>query len=344
MTEKLITEAFQRQAERAPDGGRVLAALHAAERAHDTRRTWLRRSALAMAAAAVVAAIAVPVSLLGGESDGNSGNTGAPANPPTVRPAPGATAMPFRPTIIPNGFTERMRWAGGPNGEWGRLWSDQPRTDAPGYPSVQLWYGPRTSLAHLPDASHTVEDVTIKGAPGKLVEDRRTNGRTVDLYWYPLPDKQFKLMLSNVDTARKIATGADDPVTLDPSAALDPVLAAGWLPPGTRQGQMTVIGYPGRTEITMDGRAGPTDLGPAAVTMRVTDQSQPPVSNGDPVLVRGSEGRYTEVAAVRHLVVRLPDSRWLLVSTSERYSREDLVRVADGLTIQPSPSFGWLTR
>lgn len=328
-TEKLIVEAFERQADRAPDGHRVLAALRAAP-VRPTRKLP-RTGVFALATAAAVAAVSVPF-IVSGNREATPAAPPAPwANNP--RP-PGATPIDYRPAWLPEGFTEQRRGLGESPGEWNRYW----RRDAPmscgGRPEVVTMSG--GPMGPFP-AADSYKPVDINGHPGQIALGSAAEGRDheASVVWWPAPGTQLSVHVVRVKSASEVALTIARSVTPDDQMSVSAPFTFGWLPGGVRPGSSDVGNLCGELA------AHHTAPGPGkGLTVQLVDHEvEASAGSPEPVTVRGRQGTYNR----GELVVAVEDGTWLRILGPA--DKDALVRMADSLVInpeatRPQPWFG----
>ena len=315
-TETLIRESLDRLAARAPDGRAVHEALaRAGQRPRGTAR-------LALVAAAVVALV---VGIVAG--------TQLLTTPDPV-PAAGRPVLTYGPGWLPDGFTERYREGG------------------PGItPQVRRWFAGPASITLLtystadPEWSQAAlkissirDQVLVHGRVAMLTG----SGGGAELTWQVDDEHVLCATIAGIPDARAVAQRFADAVTAEP-VGVRGELRFGPLPSGLAERSAAVKGSgPGdaSTELTAADPARPS----IPVVHAVVGPDPPGVAGAAPVTVRGSGGFFVAPDNERTamVAVRLPSGRWLRV-TGPRPEAE-LVAIADGVQLDPSPDYHWLGR
>lgn len=344
-TEKLIRDAFVRQAERAPDREMILAGLRAPGPTRAAPQ-WPRRGALTLAATGVIAAVTVPVVLFTGDDNAAGPATGTecqPAEP--VVDGRRQFLVGYSPTWVPDGLAP-----------FGLLLGVLPATDdLAGYDRTQRsWNGPsgimtfqwRQTAEPLPAGT----PVDINGHEA-IVEERNQMGR-LRVVWRPAPDQLFVVgLLSNPGPQGRPLLGTDDLLrtarSVGPDCRIVPSIGDfGWLPDNVwlteEQAQVNEASGWESHVIARDPTAG-RDRGMIA-TVHATEPEADP--SAEPIEVRGTTGRYFEHVEGGVLQVELDDGRWLEVYGFgwEGIDQQAIVRAAEELVIWPTPDYDWLGR
>lgn len=313
-TETLIRESLDHLAARAPDGDAIRNALAGRQRRPASR--------LALVAASVVLLV---VGVVFG--------TQLLTRPDQV-PAAGPTVLGYTPGWLPDGFTEQYR-EGGPG------ITPQVRRWFAGSGSITLlafstadpeWSQAAIKIASLPD------QVVVRGRVGMVTGA----GGDAQLTWLADDEHVLCAALAGIPDARAVAERIADSVTAEP-VGVHGELRFGPLPRGLAERSAVVKGTgPGdaSTELTA---ADPAQ--PSIPTVRVTASARAPGVNGAaPVTVRGGPGFFVAPKNGRDAMVaiKLPSGRWLTVSGPR--PEAELVAVADGVQLDPSPDYRWLGR
>ncbi|GAA2849706.1 hypothetical protein Acy02nite_00270 [Actinoplanes cyaneus] len=363
MIEDLVRTAQERQADRAVPAERLLAALP--QRAAGARR---RRQfgvlGAAMAAAAVVVAVTVPVVALRGSVPEPAVVADAPSLSPGVLVTPtgaaqlGMIAIRYGPAWIPSGFSESIRQAdsAGPSGQsLTRVWKKQAGAGDP-------WSGASIALTirtEVVDPARTLDTsgqkVDINGAEGWF-SPSRGDGKAA-LAWVAGYDTVLMISTSHVEViAADLLRMAR---SVGPALALTSVpVLLGWLPDGWETGGVTISGPSAaawRYEITA-GRSPVASPGPeksvadsSSVSVVVGTVTEAP-AGGEKLTVRGRPARHpvrTDAAGhgLTYLVVDLGQGR-VMTLTGEGITLGDLTRIAEQAALPPigftPKDLGWL--
>ncbi|GIJ63423.1 hypothetical protein [Virgisporangium aurantiacum] len=369
MTDNLLREALQRQADRAPDPDRVRAALP--RRA--ARRTRRRYGSLAggLVAAAALAAFAVPVLALddapaprgaGPAAEMSSSASAGPA-------APAAVGLRYRPTWLPAGLTERSRSVPlGPDFGYDgpvRFWK---RSDAgAGFDmgGSRLEFGAVDAENGADQFGDYGQAVDINGRPGRL-SPAPGDGKS-SLHW--LIDPQTVIFIHNVEAGVSDA----DLLRIARSVQPDPGQVAvpmrfGWLPTGmapklaqfagdsadrwqlelTAYGKIPGASPPPTSEKDVKEGGQDPDRGIYARLGRSTDAPDGGESitvAGRParIVIRDIEGPKPMPFQHVYVVVELASGLKLTVSSVlPDVSRDDLLATAAAIEVGPGPDLGWL--
>jgi hypothetical protein len=327
-TEQLISEAFERQADRAPDGHRIMAALR--ER---PARKLTRTGVLALVAAAVVAAVAVPVVILTSGRDAAPAAQSAPA--PAPRP-PGGTPIDYRPAWLPDGLLELRRGLGPTPQEWSRYWRGGPPEACDSRPEVvELRSGPEGPFP--PDLPENLyRPIDVNGHPGHIagLGAVGTPSSQAVVVWRPEPGTQLAVYVLRVPNAVEVALRVARSVTTDQEASVSAPFTLGWRPDGIGPGYSDTGEI--CDEIASYHAPGPEQgLTVQLRAEKVTTAPGPP----ERVFTRGRLGTYSN----GELVVRLEDGTWLRILGPT--NKDVLVKVANSLVIhaeatRPQPWHG----
>jgi hypothetical protein len=326
-TEALLRDGLNRLATRAPDGNEVRNAL---ARAESTRRRPVALM-LAVAAAVMVAAVGVPTIVHGLASDSSGDNSSA------AMPANGQ-ALQFRPTWLPDGFTEQYREVSPGSRTQIRRW----RQGQVGAAEITLstfsaqdpeWSGTALKIAALPD------QIVVGGRVGMVSGESATSAT---LTWMPNSSQVLQLKVTSVpgarDAGQRIADSVGSGVT-----PLRSELAFGPLPPGLMPMSSLVEGL-SPTDGDSSVKAA-TTARPTVPALRADVSSRAPqLQNAADVVVRGRPGHYLPSTEPDDpaVAVQLANGRWLVVSGA--FTQAELVAVANAVTVDPSPDYSWIGR
>jgi hypothetical protein len=326
-TEALLRDGLSRLATRAPAGNEVRNAL---ARAESTRRRPVALM-LAVAAAVMVVAVGAPAVVHGLTSDSPADNASA------AMPANGLVLQ-FRPGWLPDGFTEQYREVGPGSRTQIRRW----RQGQVGSAEVTLatfsaqdpdWSGTALKIATLPD------QIIVGGRVGMVSDETPTSAV---LTWMPNSSQVLQLKLSGVPGARDAGQRIADSVR----AGVTPLrseLEFGPLPPGLTQMSSLTEGLS-----PADGDSGveaSTTARPTVIALRADISPRAPqLQNAADVVVRGRTGHYLPSIKPDDpaVAVQLASGRWLVVSGA--LTQSELVAVADGVAVDPSPDYSWIGR
>lgn len=329
----VIREAVRRQETLAVDPDRIWAALPA--RVASRRRTRTRVM-LATVAAAVAVAVAVPIAL---QDNGN--DTG-----PTVSAAaPEQAGIPlyYRPTWLPDGMVERARSV--PiDGDFTfaeRFWKSTSADDGASGPQIIL-----TSHARTP-ADDPAPNVDINGTPGWYDGESYVS-------WQVDGDTKLSLTAAELGLSQEVLLRIARSVEPDPTR-LRPPLRLDWLPDGVADQRLQVRGdSPTKWKATIVASGAgkhyvSASVGTAADTAR-----------GETVTVNGHTAHLAQVDE-KDADVPYYQTKWLLTmdlgggrlltvrSGSEGGSpatspltRDDMIRVAEHVQVDPDPDLAWL--
>lgn len=356
-TEELIRDTLVRQAERRPRPDEILAVLQRNHRSRSRTRAVL----VAVAAAAVVVAVAVPLAL-----QRSTPPPREPAATAATEPADTGPTLTYTAGWLPDGYVERYRAMGAYDMQL-RSWSNGPVTAGPGrfereasIISLHLHTALEPGWEDMAQViAGAAEPVAVQGHPGVFLADEPMLTR---LAWMPAPNTFLMVYLSRVADAHDTAVRLAESVREDGTARVAPEIGFGELPAGMAATSVAVLGNApdqGMTELVAGGPDNTTAQLKALV--RRTEPAPGP-GPGTPVTVRGLPGRYVAPADQRNtesggfsdaqVRVRLDDGRWLVVSapavrTGDDWkptplTMEQLVTVADGLTFDEEPDYGWL--
>jgi hypothetical protein len=315
-TETLIRESLDRLAARAPDGHAVRDAL--ARAAGRKRRPAARLALVAAAVVALVVGVVAGTQLL---------------TRPDLAPAASRPVLAYSPGWLPDGFTEQYREGG------------------PGItPQVRRWFaGPASitlSAYSTADPEWSQTALRIAALPNQVLVHGRVamvtgSGGFAQLTWLADDEHVLSAVVVGLPDARAVAQQVADAVAAAP-VGVRGELRFGPLPPGLAERSAAVRGTgPGdaSTELTAADPAAPSIPVVRAAVGRI-----PGVNGAAPVTVRGGEGFFVapENGQDAVVAVRLPSGRWLTVSG--RRPQAELVAVANGVQLDPSPDYQWLGR
>ncbi|MFJ7217209.1 hypothetical protein [Amycolatopsis sp. NPDC098790] len=310
-TETLIRDSLERLAARAPDGYAVRDALARADR---KRRPSAR---LALAAAAVVVLV---VGVVAGTQL---------LTRPDLAPAASRPVLGYSPGWLPDGFTEQYREGGpGTTPQVRRWFAGAAEVTLSAYSTAD----PEWSQTELRIASIR-DQVLVNGRVAMVTGD---TGTAALITWLADDDHVLTARVGGVPDARVVALWIAQGVTATP-VGVRGELRFGPLPAGLTERSAAVKGTgPGdaSTELTAADPARPAES-----AVRVTASAGSPGVNGAaPVTVRGGQGFFANGT----VAVRLPSGRWLTVSGARPES--ELVAVANGVQLDPTPDYRWLGR
>ena len=373
MTDDLLRQALQRQADRAPDPDRVRAALP--RRA--ARRTRRRYGSMAggLVAAAALAAFAVPVLALDdapaprGAGPGASPSASADPTAPAAPVAPAAVGLRYRPTWLPAGLTERSRSVPlGPGFGYDgpvRIWKRANAGAGFDTGGSRLEFGAVDTENGADQFGDDGQAVDINGKPGRL-SPAPGDGKS-SLHW--MIDPQTVIFIHNVEAGVSEA----DLLRIARSVQPDPGQVAvpvrfGWLPTGmapklaqfagdsadrwqlelTAYGKNPTASPPPTSE--KGGKEGGQDpnRGIYARLGRTTDAPDGGESitvAGRParLVVRPIEGPKPMPMEHAYVVVELGSGLKLTVfSVFPDVSRDDLIATAAAVEVGPTPDLSWL--
>lgn len=371
----LIRDAVRRQEELAVDPDRIRAALPA--RTARQARVHRTRTFIAVAAAASVAvAVAVPTVVLR-ESAGvgvasspttpspTVPSTGSSTAPSTEAPSPGAATAPlrFKPTWLPPGLTEWQRsvpLTSEPDSKasFVRIWKTTPAEEIANlglyaYRSLQDKSPPAPPVivdpeGRTPGQSDPGREVEINGKPGYF------DGRST-VTWQV--DPETKLMV----VAPELGLSEDDLLRVARSVEPDDTrlhlpLRTGPLPDGVVAQFATVDGKsPDSWEASLFAERTMA----AYVSVRYGTTDRVATGEGEAVTVRGVAARLAKPSgdtATRGryrtdwvLTADLGDGRRLAVdvgsgpgSAAPALTRDDVLRIAEQVELDPNADLGWL--
>lgn len=369
MTDDLLRQALQRQADRAPDPDRVRAALPS----RAARRTRRRYGSMAggLVAAAALAAFAVPVLALddapaprgAGPAAAMSPSASARDAAPT---APAAVGLRYRPTWLPAGLTERSRTVPlGPDFGYDgpvRIWKRANAGAGFDTGGSRLEFGAVDTENGADQFGDHGQAVDINGKPGRL-SSASGDGKS-SLHW--IIDPETVIFIHNVEAGLSDADllRVARSVQPDPGQVAVPV-RFGWLPTGMAPKLAQFAGDSAdrwQLELTAYGRkpgAAPTptskeektedpDRGIYVRLGRTTDAPDGGESitvAGRParIVVREIEGPKPVPGQHAYVVVELASGLKLTVfSVLPDVSRDDLIATAAAIEIGPAPDLSWL--
>ena len=221
-TEELIVAAMRAQADRRPDGAAVRAALT------DTRpRKGVNRTFLIVGAAALVAAVAIAITVVAHDSTGDGGTPAAaqPAHLQVTPPAAPVTEMDVAPQYLPPRLVERERIS--TSESFTRTWLDG-EVDADGTPVAVTGLSVAVGPGHLPAGG---KPLTINGKPAKEL----TGDQATRVVWEQSPGKLVTVTAflgldeQQAGIAERVAKSVHpaDPVRFEPQVRFGS-LPAGW--------------------------------------------------------------------------------------------------------------------
>jgi hypothetical protein len=362
--EDLVRDAQERIADRAVHPDRIRAGLprRAARRARHRRYGV---AGLAIVAVAVVAAVAAPLLVLGhgGKARTAPYQAGARASTSdTQTQSTGLAPVPmsYRPTWLPTGLTERIRWvplspatAESAAGVM-RTWSAQ-HVGTNGYGAEhQLMLTVRhNSVARQPGSNQGVP-VDINGKPGyyhgtageeKSYVEWRADPATI------LSVSQLRLGLSEADMLTVAKSVQPD------TAQLRVPLDLGWLPNGLHADYAEVSGdSPTNWLVYEAAEAAAQTSGkeskeaPQSVSVFLSPTTTAP-NGGQPLTVGGHPARVvdrTDIPNMRYLVVNLGSGKLLTVvaewPSAQPLTTADMVKVAEHATPVTPADTAWIAR
>ncbi|WP_329049951.1 hypothetical protein OG738_43915 [Amycolatopsis sp. NBC_01488] len=313
-TETLIRESLDRLAARAPDGQAVREAL-----ARRPRRAPVRLALVAAAVVVVVAGVILGTQAFTTTSD--------------LVPAAGRPVLSYGPGWLPDGFTEQYREGGPGSAPQVRRWFAGPaEITLSAYSTADPeWSRTALRIASLKD------QVLVHGRVAMVTGDA---GGAL-LTWLADDDHVLTVRVGGVPDARAVAQRIADDVTTEP-VGVRGELRFGALPAGLAERSAAVKGTgPGdaSTELTA---ADP--VRPSAIVRVTASAGSPGVNGAAPVTVRGGPGFFVAAKNGEEamVAVRLPSGRWLTVTGAR--PEGELVAVADGVQLDPSPDYRWLGR
>ncbi len=306
-TEDLIREALQRQADRAPAPGRVLASLHRPPR---------RRRALVLVAAAVVGVL-----IVAGGAFALRQNLAEPP-PPAAPPFP----VGYAPGWLPDGYSEQARNYH-PDGSVSRTWMGEPLT-----PELDpsAWAGPWVAMTYWRYRDDLVPDDVVGGLTGELSVNEE-NGSTA-FTW--LPDPAGRAAVSVI-----VDRMPDDQAVLEQvvrSVRADPVTSP--VPLLVGSGWHAVLGTPD------DWRVEVSDGQWEGLSFTAALGSQRPFLKGEPTVVRGMRA---VVGGYGVAVQLAPDRWFSVRPNSDRSGAipaDRLIAIANSARIDLYPDMSWLGR
>lgn len=345
--EDLIRDVLTEQAGRAPHRTAVLAGLR-----WGTRRPYRRLVMVAAGVAVVLAAIGIPVGLQ---------LTSQPRPQPAVPPpasvlgtAPADVALSYRVTWVPAGFVATTRAAGAvgvPNRDMEQRWEppgvDRDATNPAGAtPYVQFDY---FQLVPAVRFGSNGQSVSVHGHAGHL----RLDSGQVRVAWQLSDTIGLLVTAADVPDATDVAMRMADSV-VPGDVVLPEALEFGDLPAGDRPRILETTGS-SPTRWTVRAVASEQDF------VRVTfiaywSTTEPAVTHRTKVTVRGRPAWYGMSADSTNsgVVVQLDPGHWLAVwqpvitptdgSSPDIAPPDDVVSVANGMSMFPGGSFDWLGR
>jgi hypothetical protein len=335
--EDLIRKALLAQADRALTTADVLEGMDVRRAAH-TRRT--RRLGVVAAVVAVLVAVAIPVTLLGG---GRSPE--AAANGPQL-------TIPYQPTWVPPGWVASSRTLNRVEGELPGLdWTlaHQPADHTDNW----LNFIVSDSRQMLPtNQVGPTREVMINGVQGFVSSGDAPQGSVTQelmttVAWSPKPGTWLAI------TGEQPTDGTDMQLRMARSVVADPVATDvpytyGYLPPHAIPFAITIEGHSSH-----DWSTGPfviflrrdqihigVEWGPGAV--------RPQLKNAKPVTVRGHSGSFetdspsTATGTISKLLTQ-QDGWWLEV-TATNVTEAQLLHIVNDMSFYPNANYDWLGR
>lgn len=357
-TEARLRAEFTRRAANATGAERIRAALADPPPA-DLRPYRDRRHRtggwIAVAAGVAVVAAGIPIGLhLAGDAHGN-------ANP--AREHDIVYHMTYQPTWLPPGYLAGARESSVGSVEQTMTWyAPVDMKDPKIPPSVSLEvsstatsYG--RSVAELIKEGGEEMTTTVNGHPASVM-DGVLGYTTID--WQPSPDIILSVSASDLDNALPIVRRMAESVVPDNSASVTVTagLTFGHLPTGYQPFSQAADGM---VPPTVSSRTIKAADGPATSALQDLKAEwnpkgfHPPLPDGPrtPVVVRGTRGTYIDGKDSSVLSLQLPDGSLLTITsapvdipsqrpTPPRLTEEQLVAVANGITVDPDPDTSWL--
>jgi hypothetical protein len=362
-TEALIRDALEYQAQQAAEPQTVANALRRASAPKFRRSTML---VTAVASVVVVAGIGVPVGLgVVGAHNGAQPVAVQPAKAPgTILPVTKVgTPMAYRPSWLPAGLHEAQRTVE-PDGQV-RTWypvgtnSDFVGNGATDQFAPQVTLSVQQPIAGYDSANGLAEidksptKVTVNGVVGSLDDDSTLGGRA-RVVWAPNPDTIMSLTVAGfgAGSVQQLAMRIADSVGPDDSSTLQMPFQVNDVPAGLATISTLVQGtsatdWTAETDFAKGSGAGTLANSDSETQARVILSTEPQVTAGKPVTVQGQPGFYlsrepvdAESGPYSPAVWVSLDGYWLTVYG--QYAQQDLVRLADSVTIQPTFDLSWL--
>ncbi|MET0135926.1 MAG: hypothetical protein ABW215_20285 [Kibdelosporangium sp.] len=309
VTEKMLKDAFERQAERTLDTSRLLASVRAGTRA----RTRPRPAWYALITAGVAAAVAAPVVLFGSQ---------VPSNTVAVDPTPTTSVSSGPPVYGPTWLPDRMaEWSRNwyPDGVVARQWRT-PQRPGERVSSITLVVSDNRST---PPPQH-METVDVGGRPG-LFSHGWVEWQAGDGKWLIVRAEDW----ADEDVMRIAAS-----VRLGNDALLTRPIEFGWTPPGLELKSTFMKPEGDSWSAAVSATAGGKSGG-AQLDAEILPSWPHP---GTPVTVRGRQGQYRAVDQnAGEVWTSLDDGRILKVTGW--FGAAELVRVADAVTVVPNQRF-----
>ncbi|KAA2260991.1 hypothetical protein F0L68_19575 [Solihabitans fulvus] len=372
-TETLISDTLVRQADRAPHPQTVL------NRLYEPTASVPRQRRMLLVAAAAVAAVAVGASTMllhgsGGDSRAPevgvgaapSASAGAPSS--AAKPAAAGIALKYKAGWLPEGYVEKYRESWLDNSDQNRTWvkgkgfggsRGSRDDDAATHINMELITAKNGSAAFIQSESQypTVVKTTVKGKPAYF---QPLGDNAIQLTWAASDSQVLQLTLAAVPDLQATATRIAESVVADGSAQMQNPFVPGTVPGGIKPIDASVYGESAQTWGAFMSFGDGHDKKIFGAEVRHSD---PGVTGGRAVTVRGKQGSFTTVplsstgagpwgrtfmASTTVLTVQLDDGLWLAVSASSAnqqqpnpFTEQDLVAFANGLTIQPGDN-AWL--
>jgi hypothetical protein len=341
-TEELIKQAFDKQADRAGDHRRVLAEV--------TRRTSSRRRIgalrIALLTVGVAAAVATPVVLFTGGEEPVSVEPAVPGSRPADVVPPGTPVLKYVPGWLPDEMVEDLREVL-LDGSLVRGWSvpgTGKGTDNGGGQEIELKFE-KSSKLRTGGGFDGAEAVDINGNQGQVTPVRGAQRQGV-VEWLVGDEGKLTLKVLGLPDARQIALSIARSVRADSDAAFVRTVTFGWLPAGFSPGSYSVRGTSKPYVIAETMLDGSVQSHYGVVAQISPDKPATDIPGpGVEVTVRGKRGVYLtkdDPLFVGEVLVELKPGQWLQVRGS--LGKDDLVKVADGLTLMHDPKFPWLGR
>jgi hypothetical protein len=325
LTDDEIRAALHYVASRAPDPAGVRIHLAGLTRRHRQRRALL----MAGGGVGVAVAIGVPAVILSGGGppsvpspryDGPDlpdvrtwPNLPSPA--PEPAPGPGNTRVPlrYRPTYLPDGFGEVFRIVSGGGGAFqAREWHE-----------LGVFTNPAAiSLSVAPDADLPISDrsqeITVNGASALLAPP---DAEVQQVVWSIGDGLSLSVEARHLEDGWTVVQDVARSIGPDGVAGLEVPLSFGYLPPDlTREWRLII-------EPDGDQWVASLDL--------IRDRSALLMARLGPHIVSSGQGAFVTLASGLGLDVAVPGNSHLVAA-------DDLVRVANGLTVGSPPYVEWI--
>ena len=301
---------------------------------------------ITVAAAVAVVAAGIPIGL-----------RLASHNPPDPSPpsasslrADVAYQLSYQAGWLPSEFVVSGRTASVNGAAQRQSWVD-PRGSAAPPPTIELDVFAASSLlgqTQIDGIQRAKYRLDINGHRGYVLMD----GENAALAWQPDQDTvlmvEIARVASGLPTAERIARSVvrTNPVPVTSG------LAFGQLPSGYQPFSQGASGRRSAPERTIGAIDGPLTPGLADVTAMLSPSPDPadiPDAQRKPVTVRGRPAIYQSGRGDTVVQVRLADGYWLSVLSSPRAQtppmpEDQLVAIANDITIDPDADFSWLDR